>query len=240
MPHNERGDSSRPDTGRIARPAFMALPERNRPVGPPPCRWDALGGEFCNKPSYVSGNSTHFLCLRHARDVAQTIGYTSRDAARADADREVQHKVDMMKRELARLHARLAQTVEAPKERAKRDPDAPGTIYFLRSGAYFKIGWTGSLEQRMKGYPPDTQLLAAQPGTQKQERALHRRFGHLLGRGREWFVMAPEIEDHIDRVVAEHGPAPVLDFTAKRNKRTAGRQKQYVGGNNRGPMLPKV
>lgn len=127
------------------------------------------------------------------------------------------------------------------KATTKREPVAPkvGTIYYLRSGAYFKIGWTGNLEQRMKSFAPDTQLLATHPGTQKEERAQHKRFAHLLARGREWFMLAPEIEDHIASVVAEHGAPPVVDFTARRATRTPGRQKQYVGGPNRGSLAAR-
>jgi len=134
------------------------------------------------------------------------------------------------------------------RESAEKDADAPakaedgpkmGTVYYLRSGGYFKIGWTANLEQRMKGYPPDTTLLATQPGTKKDERAVHRRYAHLISHGREWFPLAPEIADHIDRVVAEHGAPPVVDFTARRAKRTVGRQTQYIGGPNRGRLAAR-
>jgi len=242
MPDNGLGASPCPDSSRVARPAFMDLPDKTRRVGPPPCRWEhiAVDYESCTRPSVIGRYGGPLLCAYHAVKVAEFIDYTSRDAAHKAAEKAAQHKVNMMKREIERLHARLMVTAPEPKpSRPKRDPDQAGTIYFLRSGAYFKIGWTSNLEQRMKGYAPDTQLLAAHPGTRRQELALHKRFAHLLGRGREWFVFSPEIEDHIDSVIAEHGRPPVVDFVAKKANRYRGRQKQYVGGPNRGPMLPR-
>lgn len=224
MPHNEGGASPCPDS--------------DPRVGPPRCQWHhiSVGWEQCYDRADISPRSTVILCDRHAKQTARSIGYVSRADSKRLAQQSVQGELDRLRVENARLHA----AAEKPaKARARRDSDAAGTIYFLRSGAYFKIGWTSDLGQRMKGYPPDTQLLASQPGTKKDERAIHRRFSHLLGRGREWFVMAPEIEDHIARVVAEHGPAPVVDFTARRANRTAGRQKQYVGGPNRGSLATR-
>lgn len=106
-----------------------------------------------------------------------------------------------------------------------------GTVYFVRSGGYIKIGWTSDLAKRMRAYPPDTTLLAVMPGTRKDERATHRRFAHLLTHGREWFPLAPQILEHIDQVVAEHGAPPVVDFAAKRATRIVGpRLHNYVGG----------
>lgn len=127
------------------------------------------------------------------------------------------------------------------KNAAPAAPSEPatGTVYYLRSGGYFKIGWTSNLEKRMKGYPPDTTLLAIHPGTKKDERRIHKRFAHLISNGREWFVLAPEIHDHIERVIAEHGAPPVVDFTARRANRTAGRRTEYIGGPNRGQLAPR-
>lgn len=135
--------------------------------------------------------------------------------------------------------AALNKSVGTP-EPAEPKPPTEGTIYYLRSGGYYKIGWTANLEQRMKGYPPDTLLLATHPGTKKDENGIHRRFAHLLSHGREWFPLAPEIQDHIARVIATHGPPPAVDFTARRATRAVGpRLNQYVGGPNRGKLATR-
>lgn len=111
-----------------------------------------------------------------------------------------------------------------------------GVVYYLRVGGYIKIGWTSDLERRMRGYSPDSTLLAVHPGTRKDERAVHRKFAHLKTHGREWFPLAPQITEHIDSVVAEHGAPPAVDFSARKAQRIVGpRLNKYVGGEHRGP-----
>lgn len=222
--------------GTTARPAFISAPDRNRPVGPPQCMWAriAVGGEPCFRPSRVDRNL--ILCDFHSREVALRIAYHPLAEARELAVQQVTVELDTLRAENARLSARLAKP--AKPQRAD-SPDVLGTIYYLRSGAHFKIGWTADLEKRMKGYPPDTSLLAVRPGTKADERAIHRRFSHLLSHGREWFLLAPEVQDHVASVVAEHGAPPVVDFTARRANRTVGRQVAYVGGPNRGKLAPR-
>jgi hypothetical protein len=123
-----------------------------------------------------------------------------------------------------------------PEPAPRKPAPVDGTIYYLRSGGHIKIGWTSNLEKRMKAYPPDTQLLAVQPGTRSDERALHRKFSWLLTHGREWFPLAPQITEHIDRVIAEHGEPPTVEFAARKANRVVGRQRQYIGGPNRGAL----
>lgn len=113
----------------------------------------------------------------------------------------------------------------------KKKPPTEGVIYYIRSGGHIKIGWTSDLAKRMRAYPPDTTLLAVEPGTRKDENRTHKRFAHLLTHGREWFPLAPQILEHIDRVKAEHGEPPQVDFSAKRATRIVGpRLHNYVGG----------
>ena len=113
-----------------------------------------------------------------------------------------------------------------------------GIVYFIRSGGYIKIGWTSNLDKRMKAYPPDTTLLAVMPGTRKDERAIHKRFAHLLTHGREWFPLAPQITEYIGQVTRQHGPPPTVDFAAKQATRIVGpRLDNYIGG-VRGNELP--
>lgn len=118
-----------------------------------------------------------------------------------------------------------------------RAPPVEGTVYFLRIGGYIKIGWTSDLGKRMKGYPPDTSLLAVMPGLRTDEQQLHRKFAHLTTHGREWYPLAPQITEHIQRVITEHGDPPAVDFSAKKkSQRIVGpRLNRYVGGEHRGP-----
>lgn len=143
-------------------------------------------------------------------------------------------KSDSIRQQVIRMGA--LPTLEAkPKTKAA---EKPGVVYYLRSGGYIKIGWTSNLEQRMRAYPPDTVLLAVRPGTRADESATHRRFSHLTTHGREWFPLAPQISEHIDKVLAENGPPPAVEFAARKSAPATG-QRQYVGGPNRGKLAAR-
>jgi hypothetical protein len=45
-----------------------------------------------------------------------------------------------------------------------------GCIYFVRSGDKIKIGFTRSLERRLRSYPPDARVLATMVGTMQDEK----------------------------------------------------------------------
>lgn len=87
------------------------------------------------------------------------------------------------------------------------DRSVPGVVYYLRVGDLIKIGFTTSLEQRMRSYPPNAQLLAVHPGTLDTERQMHHRFLHHLAQGREWFTPGDELADHL-RTVREQYKQP--------------------------------
>lgn len=84
-------------------------------------------------------------------------------------------------------------------DRRDRSTEA-GTIYYLRVGDLIKIGYSSDFEQRLKHYPPNTELLAQHPGTRKTERQMHHKFLHRLSSGREWFTPCQEIDQHIAAV----------------------------------------
>lgn len=81
----------------------------------------------------------------------------------------------------------------------------PGWVYYARIGGLIKIGFTESLAQRIASYPPNTELLAAHPGTPTLEREMHLRFSELRSRGREWFRPATVLEQHIQNVREQFG-----------------------------------
>lgn len=96
----------------------------------------------------------------------------------------------------------------SPPAEPTRDP---GFVYYLRVGGHYKIGWAKRLEQRLKQYPPDSQVLAVHKGSRSDEAALHRRFAHLTTAGREWYPLVPDITHHIELMVQEHGtPDPQI------------------------------
>lgn len=81
----------------------------------------------------------------------------------------------------------------------------PGTIYYLRIGSEYKIGWTKNLYNRLRQYPPTAELLATEPGSREDERSLHLRFAPYRVAGREWYRKASAISRHIKAVAEVHG-----------------------------------
>lgn len=128
-----------------------------------------------------------------------------------------------------------ATLLPSPEPAEKPDPTT-GTIYYLRVGGYIKIGWTSDLTKRMRQYPPDTVLLATEPGSRADETRLHKRFAHLRTHGREWFPLAPQITDHIRLVIDRHGPPPTVDHSARPTSKYTGRPRTYIGGPGRGKL----
>lgn len=78
-------------------------------------------------------------------------------------------------------------------------------VYYLRIGNHIKIGYSANLASRMGGYPPDTEVLAVEPGGRDLERLRHRQFAHQLRMGLEWFAPSLDLLLHIEslRSVAE-------------------------------------
>lgn len=103
----------------------------------------------------------------------------------------------------------------AAQESAPKPEPASGVVYFLQSGGHVKIGWTSSLERRMRAYPPGSRLLAVHDGTRADEAAAHRKFAVHRTHGREWYPLAADLMRYIERVVEEHGEPPAVDFAGK-------------------------
>ena len=127
----------------------------------------------------------------------------------------VSRQVDAIETE-RRLAGLTRRKAEQRAERAANPPaPTPGTVYYLQAGGHIKIGWTSDLAKRMRAYPPGSTLLAVHPGTRADEAAAHRRFAAHRTHGREWYPLAADLMRHIDRVVAEHGAPPAVDFAGK-------------------------
>jgi Meiotically up-regulated gene 113 len=76
-------------------------------------------------------------------------------------------------------------------------------VYVMRSGPYFKIGFTGGdprdrLRSIQTSCPLPVYLLGAIPGTQQDERWLHKVFADKRSQG-EWFTLA---WDDVDTILA--------------------------------------
>lgn len=96
-------------------------------------------------------------------------------------------------------------------ERAKRR----GMIYFVATsppkGKKIKIGFTTNLKSRLDslrtGSPVKLALVFTHPGTQQDERALHKRFAEHRMEG-EWFWWCTAIEDYINEQSDRLGALP--------------------------------
>jgi hypothetical protein len=109
--------------------------------------------------------------------------------------------------------AETIKQLRAKPEPAKRPIE--GHIYYVQVGAHVKIGWTSNLQSRMRKYPPNSTLLAAHPGTRRDEGQLHRRFATDRTHGREWYVPSVSLTHHIGQMVAKHGTPEQVTFGAK-------------------------
>lgn len=90
---------------------------------------------------------------------------------------------------------------------AEPTPSPPGArVYFITDGSgHVKIGWAVNVGNRLaelqSGNPNQLILMASVPGGCSVERDLHRRFAGHRVRG-EWFTLAPEIADFIEKIPA--------------------------------------
>lgn len=74
-----------------------------------------------------------------------------------------------------------------------------GTVYFAKTGAFIKIGWTGTLLRRPRDLEVD-EVLATMPGTPKDARSLHKTFDKYQahhGTRREYFHPDPHLLEYI-------------------------------------------
>lgn len=79
--------------------------------------------------------------------------------------------------------------------------DEPGTVYFIRTGAFIKIGWTSDMPTRMRALKPDD-ILHTEPGTIRDERRCQAAFRRLNAHG-EYFWPEPELLAFIDDLRAK-------------------------------------
>jgi hypothetical protein len=75
-------------------------------------------------------------------------------------------------------------------------------VYFVRNGDQVKIGTTVNVPARMRALTLDPRnVLGTEPGSQRREAELHRRFAKYRIRS-EWFHAAPEILDYASSLSA--------------------------------------
>lgn len=95
-----------------------------------------------------------------------------------------------------------ARAVGSPTPTAGDLPPTVGTVYYVSTGPFIKIGFTTNLAQRLKQYPPDAEVLTTEPGTAALEKQRHRQFADDLTAREEWFTPSPALMEHIAQIQA--------------------------------------
>lgn len=128
------------------------------------------------------------------RRVGGLSGYFKSEYGTADFDEEY---LRFLKGE-PRIRIKFGPT---PKRKFNGGPH----IYFINAGRRVKIGWTTNLNRRMKelqiGSHVTLTVLAAVPGTEADERALHEWFKPLNAIG-EWHYKTPRLVAAIEAIRA--------------------------------------
>jgi hypothetical protein len=70
-------------------------------------------------------------------------------------------------------------------------------VYYIQVGKYIKIGTTKDVDKRLQQYPPDSELLAIEPGSFTIEDMRHKQFAKYLAARNEWFSPGPKLMQHI-------------------------------------------
>lgn len=142
------------------------------------------------------------LCTDHARQVAEAVFEDEVWAAKFyQAFGQQQEPVDL--RGLDRLRREQEQAAIDEKQRAGE----PGHVYYLQVGERVKIGFSTNIRRRLRAYPPESKLLAVEPGCPDVERQRHRQFEGSRTHGREWFSPSLDLMEHVAELDRKHGPA---------------------------------
>lgn len=71
-------------------------------------------------------------------------------------------------------------------------------VYYIKVSKYIKIGTTKDVDKRLQNYPPDSELLATEPGGYNIEAMRHEQFAKYLAARNEWFEPGPKLMQHIE------------------------------------------
>lgn len=157
------------------------------------CTAQKRDGSFCDGRSLP--DAPFPICLRHAGEVLSFLRFRLDEEVRNDGDR------------LGRA-ADLLDRVASPH---RAFPPRAGRVYYVQVGPLIKIGFTERLTARINGYPPNSVLLAAEPGDFELETRRHEQFRHLLAERREWFRPGLDLIAHINglRKISRQRPVTI-------------------------------
>lgn len=164
------------------------------------CTAQRHNGDFCDAPSMV--DVPFPICKRHAE---QLILHLTGETIEGRALR-------LMVEEQAKSLARKEEFDSEQEVRARRMAEQ-SLVYYVRIGDHIKIGYTINMLARLSSLRIDEPaLLATEPGGRELERQRHNQFKAERVSKREDFHTSPRLLEHIDQVVAEHGPPVVTTY----------------------------
>lgn len=183
-----------------------------------PCHKRAVADDQLSRRRYMLCDHHLTIIARDNKQAPKVRTMIKYEIVETDESDRLKVKVSRLEDEARNLRRQVS-ALENERDNAwvtpRREVATDGTVYFLRTGGYIKIGWTSDIGKRMKAYPPDTVLLATMPGTRSDELREHKRFAHLRTHGREWYPLAAQITERISVLVAEHGEPRSVSFAAK-------------------------
>jgi hypothetical protein len=146
------------------------------------CSVTAKFGHACPNPSLP--DAPFPICLKHASRVLRYLNsfLTEEDGPALTAARDMEQ--------------------EAPHIPPILPEDGVSIVYYLRVGKYIKIGQTINPGQRIRVYPPDSELLAYELGDRTLEKLRIKQFRRSLRSGFEWFAPTDDLLKHIDHIRA--------------------------------------
>lgn len=103
-----------------------------------------------------------------------------------------------------------------------------GEIYYVRLNGLIKVGWSRLLDQRLRAYGPDVEVLCHYEATRDDETYLHRQLKPALAKGREWYHDGPLIRDFIAKAIDQHGPPSAYAWWSEPKQIVAGKRHGRV------------
>lgn len=166
----------------------------------PGCQDRQIRGGPNPNGGYNPGLRFGILCWDHAHQIAEAVFEDQVWAAKFHQEfGQRQEPVD--KRRVERMRREQDRERQEEKQRAGQ----PGLVYYLQVGERIKIGFSANLRRRLRAYPPESKLLAVEPGSPDLEVQRHRQFVGSLTHGREWFRPSLDLMELVNELVAVHG-----------------------------------
>lgn len=168
-------------------------------------------GRYCERP--VIPGMPFPVCHPHHAELLRDRRFTGGAPTRADlTDARAAAAKEVLDVKAQQLRRFRLQAFEDDLRAAALEKQS--VVYYIRTRGHIKIGVTTNMQARMAALMPD-EILATEPGTRTLEKRRHRQFAHLRGTiGQEYFLTAPDLEDHIRAVRGRHGEPNMTTYPA--------------------------